>query len=547
MTVENKKNLFSCKTLGLLLACSGLVGTVSYAMANPSQSAPDSAYSQYVQQLQKSSTHSVLMFAGQGDVQPYSLFVHSPTIIPLLKNQYDMASLNAIIKATQDTRKIAVTKHPWGTFVQAASFASQDMASETNYDAIWLRDSIWGYLALDSQADTQPEAHQVLLTLWDYMATPHQIDRMKAIIANPALVNDKNGQMNVPHIRFNSASSQFDDVQENGKPQSWTHKQNDALGLFLDATLQEVKDQKIKADVWNKDKRLDALIYLVGFLDKAQFYKMEDSGAWEEDARLNTSSIALVTSALEAMHGMITKPIGADKPFVEALQARAKELKLEQFITAENLKRLVDLGYQRIDKQLTLGGESPDYAKTDSRYRQADAALLNLIYPARLHRLTIKQKEHVLDIVAPLMGDIGIRRYFNDNYQSANFWFHNIKTDTDSTSHAERKKQFIPGTEAQWFFDSWYAKAALMVYKENKNPHYKAVAFRSMNHALAQITGPDMTGANAKPVAAMALPESYNFIADKGELWEAPSPITPLNWAKASMTLMLKEFKADLH
>lgn len=541
-----KRTLFSCKTLGLLLACSGLVGTVSYAMAQRGQLAPDSTYSKYVQQLQKSSAHNVIMFAGQGDVQPYSLFVHSPSIIPFLKNQYDEASLSAIIKATQATRQIAVTKHPWGTFVQAASFASQDMASETNYDAIWLRDSVWGYLALDSQTDTKPEAHQVLLTLWDYMATPHQIDRMKAIIVNPALVNDKDGQMNVPHIRFNSASSKFDDVQENGKPQSWTHKQNDALGLFLDATLQEIKDHKVKADVWSKDKRLDALVYLVGYLDKANFYKMEDSGAWEEDARLNTSSVALVTSALEAMQSMIDKPTAVEKPFVEALQARAKELKLEHFITTENLKRLVDLGYQRIDKQLTLGGESPDYPKTSSQYRQADAALLNLIYPARLHRLTIKQKEQVLDIVAPLMGDIGIRRYFNDNYQSANFWFHNIKTDTDSASHAERKKQFIPGTEAQWFFDSWYAKAALMVYKENKNPHYKALAFRSMNHALAQITGPNMIGANAKPVAAMALPESYNFIADKGELWEAPSPITPLNWAKASMTLMLEEFKADL-
>lgn len=546
MMVVLMKAIFSYKNVGILLACSGLVSVSSYAVASPSQPVQSPVYLQYVQQLKKAPEHKVLMFAGKEDIQPYSLFVHSPTILPLLKNQYDTSSLDAVIKATQETRHIAVTKHPWGTFVQAASFGSQDMASETNYDAIWVRDSVWGYLALDSQPDTQPVAHQVLLTLWDYMATPHQIDRMKAIIANPALVDAKDGQMNVPHIRFNSSSAQFDDVQENGKPQPWTHKQNDALGLFMDATLQEVQDQKIKADEWSKDQRLDALIYLVGYLDKARFYQMEDSGAWEENARLNTSSVALVTSALENLQGMIAKPQGAEKPFVEALRARAQELKLEHFITSENLSRLVSLGYQRIDKQLVIGGESPDYPKTDSRYRQADAALLNLIYPARLHRLTIKQKEHVLEIVAPLMGDIGIRRYFNDDYQSANFWFHNIKTDTDSASHAERKKQFIPGTEAQWFFDSWYAKAALIVYKESHNPHYRALAVRSMNHALAQITGENMVGANAKPVAAMALPESYNFIADQGELWEAASPITPLNWSKASMTLMLEEMKADL-
>lgn len=39
----------------------------------------------------------------------------------------------------------------------------------------------------------------------------------------------------------------------------------------------------------------------------------------------------------------------------------------------------------------------------------------------------------------------------------------------------------------------------------------------------------------------MALPESYNYIHKSGTLHEAPSPIIPLNWSKASMTLMLKE------
>ncbi|MDR1979601.1 MAG: hypothetical protein LBQ42_12780 [Synergistaceae bacterium] len=48
------------------------------------------------------------------------------------------------------------------------------------------------------------------------------------------------------------------------------------------------------------------------------------------------------------------------------------------------------------------------------------------------------------------------------------------------------------------------------------------------------------------PVPDFALPESYNFIAFGGELWTAPSPIIPLNWSKASMTLMLKEYETVL-
>ena len=35
----------------------------------------------------------------------------------------------------------------------------------------------------------------------------------------------------------------------------------------------------------------------------------------------------------------------------------------------------------------------------------------------------------------------------------------------------------------------------------------------------------------------MAPPESYNYIHKSGTLHEAPSPIIPLNWSKASMTL----------
>lgn len=42
----------------------------------------------------------------------------------------------------------------------------------------------------------------------------------------------------------------------------------------------------------------------------------------------------------------------------------------------------------------------------------------------------------------------------------------------------------------------------------------------------------------------MALPESYNYIRKSGTLHEAPSPIIPLNWSKASMTLMLKEMSS---
>jgi hypothetical protein len=64
-----------------------------------------------------------------------------------------------------------------------------------------------------------------------------------------------------------------------------------------------------------------------------------------------------------------------------------------------------DYGYKLIHTQIKLGGESPNYPTNDKRYRTADAALLNLIYPAKLSQLTIEEKEKVFHIVSTLMTD----------------------------------------------------------------------------------------------------------------------------------------------
>ncbi|MFS3630811.1 hypothetical protein ACK6U8_18310, partial [Escherichia coli] len=78
-------------------------------------------------------------------------------------------------------------------------------------------------------------------------------------------------------------------------------------------------------------------------------------------------------------------------------------------------------------------------------------------------------------------------------------------------------------------------------YQESRKEEYLNDSVQFMNRSLAQITGENMIGANGRSVPEMALPESYNYIHKSGTLHEAPSPIIPLNWSKASMTLMLKE------
>lgn len=481
-------------------------------------------------------------FAGGSGVGPYSVHVNNPAVAALMRNVYDADAIRRLADATRRTWRVEATERPWGTFVRAAPFESEDMEEETHYDAVWVRDSLWGFLALKAgDAADDASARRVLLTLWDYMATAPQLRRMADAIDDPSLLLGKEGQMRAVHIRFNSKSVMFDDVEERqGVSQHWTHKQNDALGLLLDTTLAALADGSVTLDDMRANKRFDALVMLFGYLDAAGFWSMEDSGTWEESARLNTSSVALATSAFESLAAALGEDGAA---FAAVFRETAGKLGQGRLLGPDYLSFVVEQGYERIRRQLSLGGESPDYWYGDPRYRKSDAALLNLVYPARLRRFSLADKRRVLDLVAPLEGEWGVRRYQGDTYQSGNFWFRGIRTDTDAKTMATRERSFIPGSEAQWFFDSWCAKARLTLYRESGDARDLYLAFRHANRALGQITGDDTPQADGRAAPPAALPESYNCIVADGRLWPAASPIVPLNWAKACMTLMFADFQ----
>ncbi|HDX6498356.1 TPA: hypothetical protein RPN68_002673, partial [Escherichia coli] len=307
----------------------------------------------------------------------YRLLIHSAKLKNEIKSHYTKDEIQGLLTLTENTRKLTLTEKPWGTFILASTFEDDKTAAETHYDAVWLRDSLWGYMALVSDQENSVAAKKVLLTLWDYMSTPDQIKRMQDVISNPKRLDGIPGQMNAVHIRFDSNSPVMADVQEEGKPQLWNHKQNDALGLYLDLLIQAIDTGTIKAEDWQKGDRLKSVALLIAYLDKANFYVMEDSGAWEEDARLNTSSVALVTSGLERLSNLLSKK---DSVFVSDLLREAKANELDEPLSTTRLNHLIDKGYERITLQLDLGGESPGYLEKDKHYREADAALLNVIY-----------------------------------------------------------------------------------------------------------------------------------------------------------------------
>lgn len=475
----------------------------------------------------------------------YEIRVHHPDILRAVKEKYTKTELAKLDKLTAKARDIKTVKKPHGTFVNAATFESRTRANDERYNEvgfnpvwyshIWVRDSIWCYYALEY---TKPaEAKAVLLTQLDYLGS--QVSRIQHILKNPKLANSSNSHMEVIHIRFDANSPEFKDAQVDGKDQEWGHKQNDALGLLLDATISAIRKKKITHEDLIKNQRLDGLVLLIAYFDKLKFWKMEDSGAWEEEQRLNTSSVGLVTSGLENLQNLFNE----NSDFMEFWQEKGRELKVCQYNTQKNLTKMINHGYKLVKKQIKLGGESPQYRKSNGKYREADAAMLSIIYPAKLSKLTYKEKCRVLSICEPLVGHHGVRRYFRDIYQEADFWFYHIEPNLDPDILAKREEKFIEHSEAQWFFDSWMAKCYLILNSENPNQKYIDKAFEHTNRSLGQFTGKDMYAANGAPAQAFALPESYNAIVWNDRYYRLPSPMLPLNWANASLELLFQEWK----
>ncbi len=527
----------TCRFLGIgtlamiLSSCASTSGVKSTSEKSPQAS------QEAIQKLIQQAGDTLITVKPTG-AAPYPVHVHAPTLVPFIQAHYDAEQLNKIkdILSKSLTIKLGSNHLPKAADRFESDPDQSTKNDPTHYDAVWVRDSLWVYLALAKDHD--PQALPLLRTLIAYFASPDQVQRLNAVIQNPALLQGSATSMNAVHIRFDGASPTFQDVQEGGKPQHWNHKQNDALGLFIDLYARALLEKKISwADLSFEEQNL--LNLFPQYFEAAQFYAMEDAGSWEEIERTNTSSIALVTSGLERLQKVFkTLPKNKDHPHY----------------SSQKLRKLIQLGYKTIRAQLNAGGESPAYPPNDPHYRTSDAALLNLIYPAQLSALKRTDYVKVLKIVEPLVGEVGVKRYLNDSYQAGNFWF-KATANTEDTSSAQdfiqRGKQLAAHSEAQWFFDSWIALCNQTLFERYRLKGFKEAAWVHLNRALGQATGGTaqnkILGADGEPVLPLAFPESYNTIIDTktGQRAFAPSPITPLNWAKASLRILLLQLLGD--
>ncbi|MFZ9034926.1 MAG: hypothetical protein ACO2ZM_02230 [Francisellaceae bacterium] len=407
-------------------------------------------------------------------------------------------------------------------FAKAAERDVEEDAS--NYDAVWVRDAVWIYFYLAAFA---PEQASLLIDkLYTYYQSEAQQARFDDIIDNPNLAVDA---MAVPHIRFDGNSKDYADVTIDGKTQVWNHRQMDAHGLFLLALAHAVENESIAIE---KSSLVLLLNRFSDFFAAIDFSNYEDAGAWEEIERVNTSSVALVTNALGRW------------------QSLSRKLNIE--ITGD-MSVLIEQGFKRVKKQLAVGGESPDYAADDLHYRLDDAALLHVMVPCFLQGLDYEDYERLLNSVEKLIRPHGVIRYQNDSYQCANFWLVSESqvaslTDdsSDETAFVQRGEKMVKNSEAEWFFDSMIAqsKLALCRYFPERCDQERRLQESAwhIKRALAQITADNMLSADGNPVGSRRLPESINSVIIENRRYYLPSPITPLNWARASLALALRDY-----
>ncbi len=115
----------------------------------------------------------------------YRLLIHSAKLKNEIKSHYTKDEIQGLLTLTENTRKLTLTEKPWGTFILASTFEDDKTAAETHYDAVWLRDSLWGYMALVSDQGNSVAAKKVLLTCGIICLRPTRLSGCRTSLATP--------------------------------------------------------------------------------------------------------------------------------------------------------------------------------------------------------------------------------------------------------------------------------------------------------------------------------------------------------------------------
>jgi GH15 family glucan-1,4-alpha-glucosidase len=416
----------------------------------------------------------------------------------LLTEDYSLERLADIQQILDSHRTYQILPVAGGLF---AASPSQTPDSVTGYQNVWVRDNVMVANSFRLRGQLAPAiACMQSLTLFFQTQRP----RFREIIDDPtrSLKEDANRR---PHLRFTAQSL-------GELPEKWPHAQNDALGHALWFRFRLANDLALPMTF--EDYELFSLF--PDYFGAIEFWRDEDSGAWEEGRKVNNSSVGAVVAGLEEMQKYHASAMLPNTPGVASISAAQQE----------KIARLIQSGRGRL--AATLPFEAPPD-------RLVDAALLFLVHPLNVIGSRTTQKAVLNLVQARLKGPFGIKRYAGDSYfcQDYDEWFTPSEMSCDFSERLDFRDAFLqPGCEAQWcIFDPLLS----VIYGERflAAPADKASFARQIhyfNRSLAQIT-PDGR-----------CPELY--FLKQGRY--VPNAHTPLAWTQANQALALHLVKKSL-
>ncbi len=198
-------------------------------------------------------------------------------------------------------------------------FAASKKGVDTGYDKAWLRDNFYECLAFEVIGDyeTVRKTYRAILDI--FIKHEYKIDY--AISRKPEYTHE------YIHPRYHPET--FDEFWE-----EWGNKQNDSIGCIL-FKVGQLETQE-KGSVVTSEDDVRVLQKLVWYLSTLEYWHDEDSGMWEENQEIHTSSVGACVAGL----AMVRNVEGVHVP--NELIEKGKAV-LRVLLPRESLEKFVDL------------------------------------------------------------------------------------------------------------------------------------------------------------------------------------------------------------
>ena len=288
------------------------------------------------------------------------VYCYNPTVEKWLEKTFNLSLLKEIERYLKPHLSIPLTKEG---FSQAVATPEGDQFGEVSYSAVWVRDCCWHYYGLKTQ--NRREAVKLMESLLKFYSSEEQISRFLSVIKNPSIADpslDSMAHMNVPLIRFSSKT--LSHHQFENKDQEWNHLQFDSHGLFLLA-LSDALSSGILQPRSLTQKNYAVLALFPAFFSQTNYAQKPDAGPWEERLQYNASSAGLIASGIkrimEVLHSNTTLEQGLKKGIEELKNKKINpdviEI-VESAMSNKNIQHLYQDGLDRVEKNLSFGGEA---------------------------------------------------------------------------------------------------------------------------------------------------------------------------------------------